>query len=221
MSWTTYQENVAKMLFDVGAVKFGAFKLKLHEKQPDAPLSPIFLNLRTPDNPKPGPLRAHHVDMIGEVLYSRHCEAHMSFDHVAGVPRAGEPFAKAFLKVLANRNCGLLRLTKSEDATRRMVSGILEGTYAPGDTVLLMDDLITKADSKLEAIAVLEGAGLVVKDVLVLVDREQGGGKELAEAGYRLHSVFTLTTLLHYYVSQKSITADKRSEVLAYLVSNG
>ena len=35
--------QVARALFDEGAVKFGAFRLKLHDEHPDAPLSPIYL----------------------------------------------------------------------------------------------------------------------------------------------------------------------------------
>lgn len=218
---TQMEERVAEMLFEVGAVKFGAFKLKLHEKNPDAPLSPVFLNLRTPDNPKPGPLRAPLVELIGEALYSRHCAAHLEFDHVAGVPRAGDPFAHAFYRVLARRSASLIKLSKKEDNDRREVTSIFEGTHAPGDTALLIDDLITRADSKLEAIRVLENAELVVKDVLVLVDREQGGTKELANAGYRLHAVFTLTRLLDFYVTRRMMTEAKRDEVVAYLASNG
>ncbi len=45
------QERLAERLFNEDVIKFGGFKLKLHEKNPEAPLSPIFFNLRTEDNP--------------------------------------------------------------------------------------------------------------------------------------------------------------------------
>ena len=59
----------------------------------------------------------------------------------------------------------------------------IEGTFAAGETVVVLDDLITTGASKLEAIEPLLAAGLKVTDVVVLVDREQGGSGELAAKG--------------------------------------
>lgn len=70
ISHTQAEEDLALKLFDIGAVQFGEFKLKLHEKNPDAPLSPIFFNFRTPDNPKPGPLTDEVLDLVGKVVDS-------------------------------------------------------------------------------------------------------------------------------------------------------
>ena len=58
----------------------------------------------------------------------------------------------------------------------------IEGEYHAGETVVVIDDLATTGGSKFEAIEKLTGAGLVVKDVVVLVDR-QSGAKESLEAG--------------------------------------
>lgn len=79
------------------------------------------------------------------------------------------------------------------------LAGAIDGDYVPGEIALVIDDLVTQAESKLEAIAVLEGAGLVVRDVAVLVDREQGGAGQLADAGYALHAAVTLRQLLGYW----------------------
>jgi orotate phosphoribosyltransferase len=62
--------------------------------------------------------------------------------------------------------------------------------------VVLIDDIITDGASKFEAIDVLEGAGLVVKDLVILIDREQGGRELLASKGYTLHSILTITQCL-------------------------
>jgi len=43
-------------------------KLKLHEKNPDAPLSPFYINLRDRNNPKPGPLDQDDYDLIAHCL---------------------------------------------------------------------------------------------------------------------------------------------------------
>jgi hypothetical protein len=44
--FTMAQERLALALFDVGAIKFGDFRLRLHEENPDAPLSPVYLDLK-------------------------------------------------------------------------------------------------------------------------------------------------------------------------------
>lgn len=213
-----FKEQVALNLFHLGAVKFGAFRLKLHEKNPDAPLSPIYLNLRTPQNPKPGPLTPEPVRLIAFLMDTMVNE--LKFELVCGVPNAGDPFAEVLYEMQRMRLNGLLQLGKSEEAGRRFVSDIHIGSFAPGNTVLVVDDLITHADSKFEAIEVLEANKLIVKDVAVLVDREQGGSKELADKGYRLHSAFTLRWLVNFYAAQRLIEMSKRDEVLDYLQAN-
>ncbi|MBI5654811.1 hypothetical protein HZC53_04130 [Candidatus Uhrbacteria bacterium] len=217
------EAQLALSLLDAGAIKFGEFRLKLHEKNPDAPLSPIYLNLRTSDNPKPGPLTPEIVDTVGQCMYwltgmySAPDGTDEPYDFAAGVPNAGDPFAARFAHY---KGLSVLKLKKTENAEGRAVTGIHSGPYKPGGNVALIDDLITQADSKLEAIKVLESQGLRVKDVIVLVDREQGGKEQLAKFGYILHSVFTLRQLLDLYVEEGRLEASKRDEVQAYLAAN-
>ncbi|MBW3538143.1 hypothetical protein KY386_01460 [Candidatus Parcubacteria bacterium] len=215
--------RLADLLFDIAAIQFGAFRLKLHETQPDAPLSPIFLNLRTPDNPKPGPLTPPVLALIGEVLDVHLLESGISyFRRVTGLPKAGDPLADALMARLLSRSWPVtqLRLGKQESGGKRQITGVEEGDFEEGDTVLLIDDLITQADSKLEAITALEAQGLVVKDVLVLVDRGQGGREQLMTADYQLHSVYSLDDLLNHYVATGKIDSSKALEVDAYLSAN-
>jgi hypothetical protein len=51
---STKLQRLAKAIFDLGAVQFGKFHLKLHETHPKTPLPPIYFNLRISDNPKTG-----------------------------------------------------------------------------------------------------------------------------------------------------------------------
>lgn len=217
-----HEIQLAKRLFELGAVQFGAFKLREHQTNPQAPLSPIFLNVRTPDNPKPGPLDQETVGMIGEMLYDKANAERLVFQLLAGVPRAGEPLARAFLDAAIGDGCdyGVLELCKNDDGETRHITGLKKHAALDGGDVLLIDDLITKADSKFEAIKVLEREGGRVRDVLVLVDREQGGTIELTKAGYRLHSIFTLRALIAFYQKEGLITAAKEDEVLLYLAAN-
>jgi uridine monophosphate synthetase len=93
----------------------------------------------------------------------------------------------------------------------------IEGEFAPGETALVVDDLITRGTSKIEAIEPLKEAGLVVQDVLVLIDREQGGVDDLAQQGYRLHALLKFTDILDALKESRRITAEQHKEVLDYL----
>lgn len=198
---------LANDLFKVDAIKFGAFKLKLHEKNPDAPLSPIYIDLQV--------LRSHPSTL--NMTTSTFIQAAMGLkcDLVADIPISVSPI----VAVLSHRTQIPMvtpRLAVKERGTKASVLGAFE----ENQVVLLIDDLITKADSKLEAIRALEAKDLVVKDVLVLVDREQGGREQLAERGYMLHSVFTLSELLKHYLDTDRIDQARYDEVTAYLKDN-
>jgi len=100
-------------------------------------------------------------------------------DRIAGIPYAGLPLA-----VAASLAGGfpLIYPRREEKAygTRRRI----EGTFHPGERVVVIDDIVTDGASKLEAIAPLEAAGLVIEDLIVLIDREQGARERLAQKGY-------------------------------------
>jgi uridine monophosphate synthetase len=93
----------------------------------------------------------------------------------------------------------------------------IEGIYHPGERIVVIDDLATTGGSKLEAIGKLTAAGLKVEDVVVLIDRQSGADKALAGAGYRLHSVTTLTKLLDYYEMNSKVSKNHIEEARGFI----
>jgi uridine monophosphate synthetase len=93
----------------------------------------------------------------------------------------------------------------------------IEGVYQAGETVVVIDDLATQGGSKFEAIEKLEAAGLKVKDVVVLIDRQSGAVETLAQAGYRLHAVLKLTDLLDYWETTERIPAEQIAATRVFL----
>jgi uridine monophosphate synthetase len=94
----------------------------------------------------------------------------------------------------------------------------IEGWFNPGETVVVLDDLISSGNSKTSAIKPLVEAGLQVHDIVVLIDRESGGREELAAQNVTVHSVFKLRDLLDILVQHQRITREQRAEVEAFLV---
>jgi orotate phosphoribosyltransferase len=201
---TEKQQAFADALLTTGAVKFGAFRLKLHEKQPDAPLSPIYVDLRTLRS-FPDALDAA-VATLAEMIAARG----LSFALYADVPQAATPLV-AVLSHLTRIGMITPREVKTHGA-----GGAINGAFTPGATILVIDDLVTRAESKLEAIRVLEANGLRVRDVAVLVDREQGGAEQLAAAGYHLHAAVTLSQLLDHWRATGGIDQATYERVRAY-----
>ena len=204
---TPKQRAFADHLLASGAVRFGAFRLKLHEQHPDAPLSPIYVNLRV--------LRSYPdaldtaVAVLAELIDARG----LRFDRYADVPMAATPLV-AVLSHLTRVPMITPRAPKTHG-----LDGSIDGAYTPGETVLLIDDLVTHAESKLEAARVLEANGLRVRDAAVLIDREQGGPGQLAAAGYTLHAATRLSQLLAYFRRTGGIDEAQHAAVTAYFAN--
>jgi len=206
---TIFEKNaeLAMGLFDCGAVKFGEFKLKLHEMNPDAPLSPIYIDLRV--------LRSVCHLMREVVRAYGDLVADLEFDCYADVPTAATP-----LVAILSYNTHIPMVSPRMDSKTHGAPGKVDGIFEPGQTALLVDDLVTTASSKLEAISILRDCGLRVHDIAVLVDREQGGVQELERQEYACHAVFKLSELLDLYVTRQVIDGSMYDRVIAYLRKN-
>jgi len=199
---TDAQENLSAQLFDIGAIKFGAFKLKLYDVRPEAPLSPIYIDLRI--------LRRFPQAKLAAVDAYQELASNLKFDLLADIPTAATPLVASLSDRLG---IGMItpRMDPKGHGTGAKIDGFLDSDK--GKVVLLMDDLVTKADSKLEAAQVLIQNGLIVNDVVVLVDREQGGREELAEKSLKLHAAMTMTKMLDFYARIGRINANERASI--------
>ena len=72
----------------------------------------------------------------------------------------------------------------------------LEGPFEPGELVCLLEDVVTSGGALTEAVTVLREAGLVVRNAVCVVDREEGGADALARAGVRLRPLYRASELV-------------------------
>jgi orotate phosphoribosyltransferase len=71
----------------------------------------------------------------------------------------------------------------------------IEGNFLSGDSVVVVDDVITTGGSTIQAIDAIEEAGGQVAFVLVLVDRQEGGRENIEKRGHKVVSIFTRADL--------------------------
>jgi orotate phosphoribosyltransferase len=72
----------------------------------------------------------------------------------------------------------------------------IEGTYEAGESVCLVEDIVTSGGALLSAVEALREAGLVVRTAVCVVDREEGGADALARHAVRLRPLFRAGDLL-------------------------
>jgi len=191
-------DRIALGLHDLGAVRLGTFTLKSGQT------SPIYIDLR---------LLVSSPALMTEVARALSgILSGLTFDRIAAIPYGGLPIGQAAAMV-----CGKPLLYPRREVKDYGTRKPIEGLFKEGETAVVLDDLITTGGSKLEAVEPLTQAGLKVSDVVVLVDREQGGGRELADSGLKLHSVMTVSQLLDVLVRHGRITDTVRRDVRSAL----
>jgi orotate phosphoribosyltransferase len=73
----------------------------------------------------------------------------------------------------------------------------LEGAFAEGELVCLVEDIVTSGGALVEAISAVREVGLVVRTAVCVVDREEGGADALARHAVRLRPLFRAGELLN------------------------
>lgn len=195
-------KKLADDLLEAGCINFGEFILKSGLK------SPIYIDLR---------LIVTYPELLRGVgaAYLPLLEK-LRFDRIAGLPYAAIPIATA-ISLAGNYPMIYPRKEVKAYGTRAEI----EGEYHPGETVVVIDDLATTGGSKFEAIEKLTGAGLAVRDVVVLVDRQSGAKQSLAEAGYAMHAVLTIGEMLDHWEGTGKVGKDKIDATRKFLNQKG
>ena len=173
-------------LYDIGAVKFGDYTLK--SGQP----SKIYIDLRLIVS-YPDVLRA-----VSEAIWQQ--VNAFEFDRICGVPYTALPIATC-ISLQQNIPMVMRRKEKKEHGTKQQI----EGAYEIGQSCLIVEDIVTTGSSIIETADDLEIAGLKIRDVAVLINREEGGKENLHHKHYRLNAAFTLKELLHTLMQYENL----------------
>lgn len=136
-------------------------------------------------------LDAKGAFLIGEVLSDMLEDA----DAVGGLTLGADPIATAIAvkSYEKGRPVEAFIVRKGQKAHGTMKR--IEGPIEPGSKVVVVDDVITKGGSILEAIEAVEAEGHQVVKAICLVDRRQGGSDVIRNKGYKLEVLFTTSDL--------------------------
>ena len=210
-------EGLAIRLFECGgAVKIAeppdkGFQLHIHRYLPSgAPLAPIYFET--------GALPQNLIDEIAFRLEILAVENSLVFDEIAGVPRAGTPFAKSLSKRMRT---GMVALRKEDlPGKKELFSAAVGAGHPPtptGTKALLVENIITQGDSVCEAACALSLKGYRFSDVLTIFSWGGGAQRKLQAFPFPnplvIRALFMVDDLVEFYREKRLVSAELKNRV--------
>ncbi|XP_046823874.1 uridine 5'-monophosphate synthase isoform X2 [Vespa crabro] len=194
-------KELAVALYDIGAVKFGEFITKVGLK------TPIYFDLR--------------VMIAYPQIMSRLAKAlwQLAKTQTDTIQLCGVPYTALPLATLISAEYNMPMLIKRKEAKNYGTKNLIEGNFKSGDHCIIIEDVVTSGSSVLETIYALKEEGLIVTEVLVVIDREQGGRKNLENKGIKMRSLYDVTLLMDCLLDYGKVTPEIVKDVANYLKS--
>jgi len=195
---TAQTEKLVSELFQTGCIQFGSFTLASGKQ------SPIYFDLR----------RVVSFPELFKLVTRAYAQVvrTLEFDRIAGVPYAALPIGAVVAWQLQRPF-----IYPRKEVKTHGIGQAIEGSFEAGQSAVILEDVITSGGSILTSVDVLRQAGLIVKDVGVLVDREQGGAGDMAQNGLNLHAVMTISEIMNILKEKALIDTATYQAVCAYL----
>ncbi|PWU14820.1 MAG: orotate phosphoribosyltransferase [Chlamydiae bacterium] len=164
-------------LFNIGSIQFGHFVLK------NGIISPIYIDLRRVISfPK-------MVKEIRDALWQ--LASDLEFSLICGVPYTALPLATAI-----SLEYHVPMLMRRKEIKKHGTKSSIESIFNKKQLCLVIEDVITTGKSILETVIPLQNLGVVVKDICVVLNREQTGNKTTQEHGLSVHSLISIYEVL-------------------------
>ena len=187
--------------YQLGIIKFGRFTLKSGIE------SPFYVDLR--------PLASDPKILKRLANYLLDMLPLDNFDLICGVPYAALPMATAM-----SLEIYLPLIIKRKEAKEYGTKKMIEGIFQKGQNCLLVEDVITSGKSLLETIPEIENEGISVSDIVVVLDRQQGGKEMLESKGYRVHTLFTISEVCSILKEENHLSDDEVTRIDDFLKGN-
>ncbi|PRD36431.1 UNVERIFIED_CONTAM: Uridine 5'-monophosphate synthase [Trichonephila clavipes] len=194
------ENNLLYSILKIDTFKLGHFDLQT------GPISPFYIDLRhITCHPKV-------FNAVSEAIYLKMVNLNLKADTVCGVPYTALPIASY---LCSHHEIPMLikRKERKDYGTKKMVEGIIN----PGESCLVIEDVVVSGASIIDTVADLRKEGLVVTDCITILDRLQGGEENLRKVGIKLHSLFTIKDLFSLYCSLNDVGESEVERVNNYL----
>lgn len=182
-----YDRDALAKLIQNTALEFGDFTLASGKK------ASYYLDCRQVT------LDARGAKLIGEGMLDLIGEMRMKMGQgpklVGGMAIGADPITAAILTIAGGKGYPLRGVMVRKEPKEHGKGKQVEGPYREGDTIVIVEDVVTTGASSLKAIKLCEAEGLKVERVLAIVDRMEGGREAFKDAGYELTSLFTVEDL--------------------------
>lgn len=177
-------------LFDIGCIVFG------DHVQASGAVFPYYIDLR----------RIISLPQIFHQIVSAYADIlkDLKFDRIAGIPYGSLPTATGLSLRMERPMIFPRKEVKAYGAGR-----LIEGHFQPGETIVVVDDILISGKSAMEGAAKLKSAGLNVEDIVVFIDHERGVKERLLANSYRAHSVLTLSEIAQTLLQSGRINSEQ------------
>ena len=116
---------------------------------------------------------------------------------VAGLTLGADPLVSGVVMLAAQSGVDLNGLIVRKEAKGHGTGAWLEGPLPPkGSVITVLEDVVTTGGSSLKAVEQIRNQGYLVKQVLAIVDREEGGVDAMTKADLELNSLFFLKEIV-------------------------
>ena len=187
------KQSIIHDLVSHNIIEYGEFILKSGEK------SNIYIDLRKLTSyPK-------ILKSICRLLNQEINNVNTPYASLLGVPTGGYSFAQG-CSILSNIPCIFLRKETKNHGKNKL----LEGVWKEGDSIILIEDVITSGTSLLETIEVLETLNIHIASIFVVLKRSNLGIERIRNKGIQINYLFTLEELQTY---EENITKIKSQNI--------
>lgn len=160
------------------------------------------------------------LHLLSYLLQARLAKTLWKFsEETSGVSQiCGVPYTALPLATLISVDSNMPMLIKRKEAKAYGTKKMIEGKFKSGENCVIIEDVVTSGSSIIETVQTLRKEGLQVTDTFVVIDREQGGKKNIENHGLTMRSLYTVTRLMAYLVEANKITPKVVKEVADYLL---
>lgn len=113
-------------------------------------------------------------------------------DAVGGMAIGADPITGAIITIAGTQDIPLRGVIVRKEAKGHGTGRVVEGPVEPGESIVIVEDVVTTGGSSLQAIEHCEAFGLKIQGVLAIIDRLEGGAEAFTSRGYPFRSLLTI-----------------------------